>query len=593
MSANIQTQGSSLGNEENISPFTQVDVAAKKEEADTEKHGRVSKVKETIAHQKEKVSEKAKPPGGYDPTPLPKLPPGYTVKFTFHKALNLPISDVHSSSSDPYIAATLTADIPTRHKEDPLMIHRTKTIHRSTEPVWNEDWVVANIPPSGFRLKCRLYDEDPTDHDDRLGNVTLEFPSIGDDWKNIEQTQFDVKKRVGSKRAYLFRGATSVLQGFSSITPKLELSIIVLGKSDAPGGRMYTIGPTTWTRHFSPMIGRLTGTRVNKDERQDEDDSEPGGGKKTDKTTKKYDFQANELQLQGPVPEQLYHRYVEFRPIIGLMFSSRGLSGRILNKALHKQHNRIYKYNPTTEYGSFEACSEQAALQFLKLAHFAEGGRIFTYIISLDGVMRFTETGKEFGIDMLSKHTMHSDVATYIAFSGEFFIRRLGKHGSEPRASTDGDSNSPIGSEDSSHSPMHYQLVIDNDSGTYRPDKSLLPQLKGFLEHNFPGLNIATFHWEDSTVQKMKESQLKRKNKEGPGILMVLNKSPTNSSFSSSDESRLSEMGRGNTDGHGKKSKREKALELLEDPRRVKDLVGASGHGASAGEIGEVSTHKA
>lgn len=41
--------------------------------------------------------------------------------------------------------------------------------------------------------------------------------------------------------------------------------------------------------------------------------------------------------------------------------------------------------------------------------------------------MRFTETGKEFGIDLLSKHTMHSDLNVYVAFSGEFFIRRLSK----------------------------------------------------------------------------------------------------------------------------------------------------------------------
>ena len=49
-------------------------------------------------------------------------------------------------------------------------------------------------------------------------------------------------------------------------------------------------------------------------------------------------------------------------------------------------------------------------LQFLKMVHYDQGGRIFTYVITLDGLFRFTETGKEFGIDLLSKHTMHSDV---------------------------------------------------------------------------------------------------------------------------------------------------------------------------------------
>ena len=59
------------------------------------------------------------------------------------------------------------------------------------------------------------------------------------------------------------------------------------------------------------------------------------------------------------------------------------------------------------------------------MVHYDEGGRIFTYVLTLDGLLRFTETGKEFGIDLLSKHTMHSDVNIYIACSGEFFVRRL------------------------------------------------------------------------------------------------------------------------------------------------------------------------
>ncbi|GJC99023.1 C2 domain-containing protein [Colletotrichum higginsianum] len=139
------------------------------------------------------------------------------------------------------------------------------------------------------------------------------------------------------------------------------------------------------------------------------------------------------MQLSGPVPPELYHRYVEFRPMIGLMFAKSGLRGRILNKALHKQHSRVYNFDSSTQYGVFKARSEEAALQFLKLVHFDEGGRIFTYVLTLDGVFRFTETGKEFSIDMLSKHTMHSDVETYIACSGEFFVRRLEK----PDASDD------------------------------------------------------------------------------------------------------------------------------------------------------------
>lgn len=92
------------------------------------------------------------------------------------------------------------------------------------------------------------------------------------------------------------------------------------------------------------------------------------------------------------------------------MFHGSGLRGRILNKALHHQHARIYKYDTNTKYGELDGPGEDMALRFLDLVHYDQGGRLFTYVITLDGMFRFTETGKEFGIDLLSKHTMHSDV---------------------------------------------------------------------------------------------------------------------------------------------------------------------------------------
>src|SRR5580692_2471705 len=107
------------------------------------------------------------------------------------------------------------------------------------------------------------------------------------------------------------------------------------------------------------------------------------------------------------------------------MFTGAGLRGFFLHKALSHQHAQIYRFDKQTEFGYLsEKPSREATMKFLDLAHYDEGGRVFTYIITLDALWRFTETGKEFGIDMLSKHTMHSDVSIYIAFSGEFFVRR-------------------------------------------------------------------------------------------------------------------------------------------------------------------------
>ena len=225
------------------------------------------------------------------------------------------------------------------------------------------------------------------------------------------------------------------------------------------------------------------------------------------------------MQLAGPVPEQLYHRYVEFRPFVAGMFTSHSLRGRILNRALHHQHARVYNFDRTTIYGSLPSPSKDMTLKLLDLLHYDQGGRIYTYVLTLDGQWRFTETGKEFGIDLLSKHTMHSDVSIYIAFSGEFFIRRLKNPHKDPE---DQETHPPMDmtggppSEEPPSDPAYYQLVIDNDSGTYRPNADLLPQLKEFMQRNFPGLKITTLdcNKDKQKMDKMKEQQRERKKAE-------------------------------------------------------------------------------
>lgn len=542
-----------------------------------------SDIKDKLTHQKQKIKDKKNPPGGFDDTPLPDAPPGYTVKFTFHKATNLPSADIHTQSSDPFIHVTLTADVPHRHKDDPPLTFRTRTERKTINPKWEQEWVVANVPKTGFTLKCRIYDEDYPDGNDRLGNLTIDVPHVDENWEGYgpEGKTFEVKKRSGSKRAYLIKAATSALHKHVSMTPTLTIGIDVLGPSDPPHALMCTIAPTYWFKHYSPMIGRLTGTKVNKDEESDTH----GKHGHEDKQAKKYDFQANEIQLAGPVPVKLYHRYVEFRPMIGRMFASTGLRGKVLNLALHKQHNRVYNFDSSTEWGTFKPRSKEAALQFLKMAHYDEGGRLFTYVLSLDGLLRFTETGREFGIDLLSKHTMHSDVARYIACSGEFFIRRLahpdGSSDAEPGEPTHPDQDLPGGPphDPPPPDPRLYQLVIDNDSGTYRPDKSVLPDLREFLQRNFPGLGVVAMDCGDEKLKKMKKRQLEIKKSEGKPMNLVLNRSPSSSSFSSDDESRLGALENGHDAEAPLKSKKERAWEALEDPNRLKHLKDFMGGG--------------
>lgn len=255
---------------------------------------RVVEFKNRLSEKKNSIKLKAKPPGGFDRTPLPNAPPGYTVKFTFYRAENLPAADFHTGSSDPFIIATVTPRAPRllkRHKEDPDLVHRTRPVRRCLEPQWNEEWIVANVPAAGFELKCRIYDEDYPANNDRLGNVTVNIASVSESaiaeagkegGFPSDGKWYEVDKRVNV--AYFIKACTSLITR-KPFTAKLQLGIEVLGKSNPPHGQMYTIGPTSSVKHFSPMIGRMVGTQVNRDEKDDVG----AGVSKKNRRTKKYE----------------------------------------------------------------------------------------------------------------------------------------------------------------------------------------------------------------------------------------------------------------------------------------------------------------
>ncbi|KAJ5097590.1 hypothetical protein N7456_008311 [Penicillium angulare] len=486
----------------------------------------------------------SKPAGGFDATPIPKAPPGYTVKFTFHRGDDLPVADFGSFSSDPYVHAQLQVDLPRRHKQDPVMTFRTPTVRKNMNPIWNCEWVVANVPASGFLLKAYVMDEDPADHDDKLGIAFIEVPSLSEGWAGFKEQSFKIKKRFGSKRVYVFTNVSAFATGHHKES-FLIMSIECLGKTPGTdGGQLYTIGPNHWFKHFSPLIGRLAGV---KDQIQNHDAN--------GKPVSRYNFQAIQMQLTGPVPSELYHRYVEFRPFVAGMFQAQSLRGRILHKALHHQHQRIYNFDRSTLDGTFPEPCREFAQKFLEFTNWGQNGRIFTYVITLDGQLRFTETGKEFGVDLLSKHTMHSDVSIYIAYSGEFFVRRRihRQRRSSPSSRTANNETDsfPVEEDDEpleevqqiSTEPSDYELFIDNDSGTYRPNAEKLHLLKEFIASNFVGLNVTTLDCQADAERmgQLKNEQREVKKSQGQLITYLQQSSVSSLSISSSDEDELNE----------------------------------------------------
>ena len=208
---------------------------------------------------------------------------------------------------------------------------------------------------------------------------------------------------------------------------------------------------------------------------------------------------------------------------------------------------------------------------------------------------------------MLSKHTMHSDVALEIAYSGEFFVRRarLTHPRHSERDARPRDDTTPPNSEDtrgaegadttehpSTLPPSAYELVIDNDSGTYRPQKTLLPVLEAFLARpeNLGALGrVRAMDGFDERLKRWKQRRNQEKRsarggaatgKEGaqgsPRILRQASVSSSGSSGSGGDEEAVAaateEAEREKRGMNGAAENRERERKVKEeDARRAED----------------------
>ncbi|KAI5852778.1 C2 domain-containing protein [Morchella snyderi] len=484
-------------------------------------------------------------------------PKTYDVAITFRSASNLPIADLGTLASDPYAAATLTTPVSIRDPEKSPPLHfRTPTVRTTTNPVWECRWDLSNVPREGTKLHINVLDEDVRNHDDRLGQAVIDFQAL-ESWGpgQVNEGSYKLRKKGASKKAAVLKLCAADIKRKKRVTAMIVVRIEVKRETRLPEGfrdinRAFTHGPNYWSKHFSPLIGKVVRA---KDSPQEQDKA----------TT--FSFEANKIQLTGPTPPELCHRYVDFAPFVTAYFSRKGLKGRVLNRALHSQYNHLYCHDQNTEYGYIDNSPEgrkedsnALAKRFLEMAHWSEGHRIFTYIITLDAEWHFTETGDEFAVDLLSKHSLHSDVSKYIAYSGEFFIRK--RHGHSHHHHHHHDRHHHGGEADAitppntdpqptDHDPSHYELIIDNDSGTYRPKEELLPQLQRFLDSNLTGIGaVTTYHCFNDELERLKKERKDAKNGGSGGhrVFRQRSISSTGSSISSSDEEELDTGREGN-----------------------------------------------
>lgn len=118
---------------------------------------------------------------------------------------------------------------------------------------------------------------------------------------------------------------------------------------------------------------------------------------------------------------------------------------------------------------------------------------VYTYVIAKeDETLRFSETGAAFFVDFASKHALHSSCAESVVYSGEFHPRPEGGWEAFSDETEDG--------------CVKWELVIDNNSGTYSPNPDLLDRVAQLLEFNFPGIKVVALEHNNPELKKSRDA---------------------------------------------------------------------------------------
>lgn len=463
----------------------------------------------------------------------------YEVQIQFVKASHVPVGDFFNGSSDPYIQAYIN------HKTDKEISFRTSTCRSTRDPSWQEEdvWHLGGIE-EGTLVKLRMLDEDPRKlNNDRLGVSELKLDGLDAlcDQEGGKELALKVQKRKASIKVYVLTytyswfAAQDLRSQSSNITVKLTVK-----RDQKNHERPCLIGPIRYDIHFSPMLGRLAGTRDDK--------------------SKVACFLGYQIHLRD-VPDCRFP-YTHKRSEIVMMYS-KGVRGALIRRALRSQHATIYGYDSRTIVSS--ASAHDAAARLLEMTDAASQPekKMFTYAITPDGCIHFTRTGEQFAINHLSKHAMHSNAAEEVVYSGEFFfVQKVpdnehdqAEHGDANTAQTivkDDElvmrirrgteniknlneeaaqhtrirdkvkikamskmhrNNETEEKPDNRHAKEHHHevseftMVIDNSSGTFMPDAKDLPKLQHFLESNFPGLKIKAMAQDDPQLKEAKKTR--------------------------------------------------------------------------------------
>ncbi|KAJ7719970.1 hypothetical protein B0H14DRAFT_2481441 [Mycena olivaceomarginata] len=316
------------------------------------------------------------------------------------------------------------------------------------KPVWNEIWQVKNVPVHASLAVEVLDKDDGAKRDDYIGKFSC---SVSEGAKECE-IDGPIFRRAGG-------------------TFWLKID----SKPSAKDSKSYPYmfdGPIRFSRHFSPTVGILTNTTSSAEDRT-----------RLYSTWKMY---IRGIQLFfGDTVQQWNHGYKAAQSIF-----APGPSSLAVRSGIMAGHRLLYARSTTNSFGVIEKGADVLGV--------LRGGvrvkpAVYTYIISAeDDSLRFSETGAAFFVDFASKHALHANCHPCVRYSGEFHPRPAGGWAAFDDATPDEE--------------VKWEIVVDNNSGTYSPDKTLLPKLKALLEYNFTDVAVYALDREDPALTESREA---------------------------------------------------------------------------------------
>ncbi|KAF5393056.1 hypothetical protein D9757_001188 [Collybiopsis confluens] len=411
--------------------------------------------------------------------------PCVDLTIQFIGASGLPKMDV-VGAADPYFVAKIDSHVSmVTHLHQASLSFCSIPIPNSLASflVWNEIWRVKNVPITSD-IYVEVLDKD-------VGAPIDDF--IG---------KFKTSVAAGAKELEiegpLFRRDRGTFWLKVDSTPS----------ADPAEPRYLFDGPIRYSRHFSPTIGRLTNL----------DDT------RLYSTWKIY-LVGVSLYFKD-VYQYWNHDYKAAQSIFGT-----GPTSLAIRTGIQAGHRLLYSRSTSNGFGIIAS-----SVDVLKILHSdrpnpkgivgtdeeylerrSEVGAstsstsiqnpyahrvkpaVYTYIISAeDDSLRFSETGAAFFVDFASKHALHTNCSERVRYSGEFHPRPRAKD-----ASWVGWDSFDDTIQDGS---CDWEILIDNNSGTYSPDKAVLPTLQALLEYNFPGFGVKALDREDEELKKSVEA---------------------------------------------------------------------------------------